>query len=41
MLKKEENCEKHEQEVVSLRNTLRNSQVPKYLTHIGCMGETS
>jgi hypothetical protein len=29
MMKKEENCEKLEQEVVSLRKRLRNSQVPK------------
>jgi hypothetical protein len=41
MKKKEEDCEKLEQEVVSLRKSLRNSQVPKYLTHLGCMGETS
>ena len=41
MKKKEEDCEKLEQEVVSLRKNLRNSQVPKDLTHIGCMGETS
>jgi hypothetical protein len=41
MMKKEEDCEKLEQEVVSLRKSLRNSQVPKDLTHIGCMGETS
>ena len=41
MKKKEEDCEKLEQEVVSLRKSLRNSQVPKDLTHIGCMGETS
>jgi phosphoglycerate-specific signal transduction histidine kinase len=41
MMKKEEDCEKLEQEVVSLRKSLRNSQVPKYLTHLGCMGETS
>ena len=39
MMKKEEDCEKLEQEVVSLRKRLRNSQVPKDL-HIGCMGET-
>jgi DNA repair exonuclease SbcCD ATPase subunit len=41
MIKKEEDCEKLEQEVVSLRKSLRNSQVPKDLTHLGCMGETS
>jgi hypothetical protein len=41
MMKKEEDCEKLEQEVVSLRKSLRNSQVPKELTHLGCMGETS
>jgi hypothetical protein len=41
MMKKEEDHEKLEQEVVSLRKSLRNSQVPKDLTHIGCMGETS
>jgi hypothetical protein len=41
MMKKEEDCEKLEQEVVSLRKRLRNSQVPKDLTHLGCMGETS
>jgi hypothetical protein len=41
MMKKEEDCEKLEQEVVSLRKSLRSSQVPKDLTHIGCMGETS
>jgi hypothetical protein len=41
MMKKEKDCEKLEQEVVSLRKSLRNSQVTKYLTHIGCMGETS
>jgi hypothetical protein len=41
MMKKEEDCEKLEQEVVSLRKSLRNSQVPKDLTHLGCMGETS
>jgi hypothetical protein len=41
MMKKEENCEKLEQEVVSLRRTLRNYEVPKYLTHLGCMGENS
>jgi hypothetical protein len=41
MKKKEEDCEKLEQEVVSLRKSLRNSQVPKDLTHFGCMGETS
>jgi hypothetical protein len=29
MKKKEEDCEKLEQEVVSLRKSLRNSQVPK------------
>jgi hypothetical protein len=40
-MKKEEDCEKLEQEVVSLRKSLRNSQVPKDLTHLGCMGETS
>ena len=31
MMKKEEDCEKLEQEVVSLRKSLRNSQVPKDL----------
>jgi t-SNARE complex subunit (syntaxin) len=41
MMNKEEDCEKLEQEVVSLRKSLRNSQVPKDLTHLGCMGETS
>jgi hypothetical protein len=41
MMKKEEDCEKLEHEVVSLRKSLRNSQVPKDLTHIRCMGETS
>jgi hypothetical protein len=41
IIKKEEDCEKLEQEVVSLRKSLRNSQVPKDLTHLGCMGETS
>jgi hypothetical protein len=41
MMKKEEDCEKLEREVVSLRKSLRNSQVPKELTHLGCMGETS
>jgi hypothetical protein len=41
MMKKEEDCEKLEQEVVSLRKSLRNSQVSKDLTHLGCMGETS
>jgi hypothetical protein len=41
MIKKEEDCEKLEQEVVSLRKSLRNSQVPKDLTHIRCMGENS
>jgi hypothetical protein len=41
MIKKEEDCEKLEQEVVSLRKSLINSQVPKDLTHLGCMGETS
>jgi hypothetical protein len=41
MMKKEEYCEKLEQEVVSLRKILRNSQVTKDLTHLGCMGETS
>jgi hypothetical protein len=41
MNKKEEYCEKLEQEVVSLRKILRNSQVPKELTHLGCMGKTS
>jgi hypothetical protein len=39
-MKKEEDCEKIEQEVVALRKRLRKSQVPKDLTHIGCMGET-
>jgi hypothetical protein len=41
MKKKEEDYEKLEKEVVSLRKSLRNSQVPKDLTHLGCMGETS
>jgi hypothetical protein len=41
MMKKEEDCEKLEQEVVSLRKSLRDSQVPKDLTYIGCMGETT
>jgi hypothetical protein len=41
MMKKEKDYEKLEQEVVSLRKSLRNSQVPKDLTHIGCIGETS
>jgi hypothetical protein len=41
MMEKEEDCDKLEQEVVSLRKILRNSQVPKDLTHLGCMGETS
>jgi hypothetical protein len=41
MMKKEEDCEKLEQKVVSLRKILRNSQVPKDLTHLRCMGETS
>jgi hypothetical protein len=41
MMNKEEDCEKLEQEVVSLRKGLRNFQVPKDLKHIGCMGETS
>jgi hypothetical protein len=41
MIKKEEDCEKLEQEVVSLRKSLRKYQVPKELTHLGCMGETS
>jgi hypothetical protein len=41
MIKKEEDCEKLEQEVISLMKSLRNSQVPKDLTHLGCMGETS
>jgi hypothetical protein len=35
MKKKEEDCEKLEQEVVSLGKSLRNSQVPKDLTHLG------
>ena len=35
MNQKEEDCEKLEQEVVSLRKSLRNSQVSKYLTHLG------
>jgi hypothetical protein len=39
MMKKEEDCEKLEQEVVSLMKRLRNSQVSKDLTHLGCMGE--
>jgi chromosome condensin MukBEF ATPase and DNA-binding subunit MukB len=41
MMKEEEDCEKLEQEVVSLRKILRKYQVPKDLTHIICMGETS
>jgi hypothetical protein len=41
MMKKEEDFEKLAQEVVSLRKRLRNSQVPKDLTHLGWMGETS
>jgi hypothetical protein len=41
MMKKEEDCEKLEQEVVSLRKSLRNYQVQKDLPHLGCMGETS
>ena len=41
MMKNKEDCEKLEQEVVSLRKSLRNYQVPKDLTHLGCMGETS
>jgi hypothetical protein len=41
MMKKEEDCEKLEQEVFSLRKSLRNSQVPKDLKHLGWMGETS
>jgi hypothetical protein len=41
MMKKEEDCEKLEQEVVSLRKSLRNSRVSKDLTHLGCMGENS
>ena len=41
MKKKEEDCVKVEQEVVSMRKSLRNSQVQKGLTHFGCMGETS
>jgi hypothetical protein len=41
MKKKEKDCEKLEQEVVSSRKRLRNFQVPKDLTHLGCMGETS
>jgi hypothetical protein len=41
LMKKEEDCEKLEQEVVSLRRSLRNFQVPKDLTHLGYMGETS
>jgi hypothetical protein len=41
MMKKEEDCEKLEQEVVSLRKNLRNSQVPKDITYLGCKGETS
>ena len=41
MIKKEEDYEKLEQEVVSLRKSLRNSQVPKELTHLGYMGENS
>jgi hypothetical protein len=40
MMKKDEDCEKLEQDI-SLRKSLRNSQVPKDLTHLGCMGETS
>jgi hypothetical protein len=41
MKKKEKDCEKLELEIVLLRKSLRNSQVPKELTHLGCMGETS
>jgi hypothetical protein len=41
MMKKEGYCEKLEQKVVSLRNSLRNSQVPKDSAHLGCMGENS
>ena len=41
MMEKEEDCEKLDQEIVSLRKSLRKSQVPKDLTHLGCMGETS
>jgi hypothetical protein len=41
MMKKEEDCEKLEQNVVSLRKSLRNSQVPKVLTHLGCINENS
>jgi hypothetical protein len=41
MMKKEEDCQKLEQEVVSLRKSLRKSQVPKDFTHLGCMGEAS
>jgi hypothetical protein len=41
MMKKEEDCEKLEQEVVSLRKRLRNNQVSIELTHIGWLGETS
>jgi hypothetical protein len=39
MMKKEEDCEKLEREVVSLRKILRNSQEPKDITHLGWMGE--
>ena len=41
MINKEEDCEKLEQKVVLLRKSLINSQVPKELTDLGCMGETS
>lgn len=41
MMKKEEHCEKLEQEFASLRKNLKNSQVPKHRTYLGCMGETS
>jgi hypothetical protein len=41
MMKKEEDYEKLEQEVVSLKKSLKNSQVLKELTHLGCMGEAS
>jgi hypothetical protein len=41
MINKEEDWEKLEQEVVSLKKSLRNSQVPRELTHLGFMGENS
>ena len=41
MIKKEEDCEKLEQEVLSLRKSLRNSQVQNDLIDLGSMGENS